>query len=1185
MADVIRSDVVQIGFDIDNSPLSSLLTDITNLRNQLLGLTGTNPLDSLVRDIRQLNSATDLTTENLQDFRRRVDELGNVDGADELRQEIDRISSQSEITEDDIQSLRRMADRLGNTDAEDLEDDLDDAGDAADGARRDTERLTNELHDTGSAGSKAADALKGGFTIVKGVVADLISNGIQMLIGSLRDVAKSTFTIGADFDSAMSEVSAIGGATGDDLEMLRDTAKEFGSTTVFSASESAQALKFMALAGWDAEKSSSALGGVLDLAASSGMELAQASDMVTDYMSAFGMEASKSGYFADMLAYSQSHANTSVEQLGEAFKNSAANMNAAGQDVETTTSLLAMMANQGFKGSEAGTALTAIMRDMTAKMKDGAIKIGDTSVAVQDASGNYRDLTDILKDVESATDGMGDAERATALSTAFTADSIKGLNLLLNAGVGEAEEFEKQLRNSGGTAKEMADIMNDNLNGDITALKSQFEGIQIAIYEKFEPALRSAVSIISKLLEGASESVNGLVAPITNIIGLIDEFVNLDVKSADDFLNLIDNIASELQPLLLGAANAISTFLPIFLQVGVQIITRLIEGIASAAPILIQGAATSVITLANALITNMPAILSAAVSLIQGLVQGLVTNVPYILQAAILLIMSLATGLIEQLPTIVFSAMQLVVGLVQGIMANLGLLISSAAALVTQLIMGIAECLPMIIQGGADVLISITQGILSNLDTILLAAVQIVLALIVGIVKMIPKLVEAVTNLMFAITGTIANSILGFFGLGEEAGSEFTEGLTDGIEIGTYNAETAAQGVAIGVENGMQLDLTGLQTMGAAAPTSVAAGINSTAYQATSTANLVASQTTAGMELDTLSIQGFGSQATSTLAGSLTANAGVPYTSALNLANQTTAGLELPQATVSGIGANAANNLATGISSNAGTAVSAASSLSSQVESAGYATMQVDVSTDIATSGLADFQSVTESTTSGADQSISELATSASKDFSDMSSAATKQVEKMQSAFKSGMSAIKSVVTSTTNSIKTTFNNLNLYQTGKNIMDGLNRGLNDGKTNVLNTARNIANSVKTTIDNALDINSPSRELFKSGLFTAQGFDLGMQKMIPTVASTAENMATITVDNARSGNSYTPASSTVTNAVSTRNETNNYSPTFNLTVNGNADSRSLERQVKQWFKESLDETFASIGRRNPKVQEV
>ena len=392
-----------------------------------------------------------------------------------------------------------------------LETQLNNAQTAVNGTERELDALekeldqaenaTNELGDAMDDAGKSADNAGKGFTVIKGVLANLIADGITTVITKLQDMAKQTIETGANFEKSMSNVQAISGATDEELKLLSDTAKQFGSTTQFSASEAADALGYMALAGWDANTSSKALGGVLDLAAASGMDLAEASDMVTDYLSAFGMEAEQSGYFADMLAYAQNNANTTAAALGEAFKNCAANMNAAGQDAETTTSLLAMLANQGLKGSEAGTALSAVMRDMTAKMKDGKIAIGDTQVAVMDANGNYRDMTDILADVEKATQGMGDAERASALQSTFTADSIKGLNMILNAGVGEAADFEKALRDSGGTAKETAAIMNDNLNGDLTALNSKLEGVQISLYEKFEPALRAGVDALSGLLD------------------------------------------------------------------------------------------------------------------------------------------------------------------------------------------------------------------------------------------------------------------------------------------------------------------------------------------------------------------------------------------------------------------------------------------------------------------------------------------------------------------------------------------------------------------------------------------------------------------------------------------------------------------------------------------------------------
>lgn len=392
---------------------------------------------------------------------------------------------------------------------EDLQSDSDDAAGAADD-------LSDSIEDAGD----AAEDASGGFTVMKGALANLVADGIRMCVDALKDFITGTIEAGKAFDSSMSNVEALqiaAGATEKDLAKLRDTAKEYGSTTKFSATEAADALGYMALAGWDANQSADALGGVLDLAAASNMDLAQASDLVTDYLSAFGMEAKQSGEFADMLAYAQANANTTTAALGEAFKNSAANMNAAGQDVQTTTALLAMMANQGLKGSEAGTALTAMMRDLTAKMKDGKIAIGDTLVEVQKSNGDYRDLTDILKDVEAATNGMGDAQRATALSSTFTSDSIKGLNLILNAGVGEAAKFEDELRKSGGTAADMAKIMQDNLGGDLTSLNSKFEGVQITLYEKFEPALRKGVDALSSLLD----AVNFVIDHSTEFITVI----------------------------------------------------------------------------------------------------------------------------------------------------------------------------------------------------------------------------------------------------------------------------------------------------------------------------------------------------------------------------------------------------------------------------------------------------------------------------------------------------------------------------------------------------------------------------------------------------------------------------------------------------------------------------------------
>lgn len=466
--------------------------------------------------------------------------------------------------------------------------------------------------------------------------------------GAMVAIGGYAIKVGSDFESAMSNVAAISGATGDDLQMLKDTAQEMGATTQFSATEAANALSYMALAGWDANQSASALPGVLNLAAASGMELASASDMVTDYMSAFGMSCEQSGYFADMLAYAQSNANTTAELLGESYKNCAANMAAAGQDVETTTSLLAMMANQGLKGSEAGTALAAVMRDLTAKMSDGAIKIGDTSVAVQDANGNYRDLTDILQDVESATNGMGDAEKAAALSSTFTADSIKGLNLILNAGVSNAADFENQLRNSGGTAENMANVMNDNLAGAMKSLQSRAETFGNAIYESFSVQLKDAVNTAADALGSLTDAFEtGGIEGAFNQLGILaQQGIQTIIAQAPAMTQaaaqMINNFASGLAE---GIPNVLAQALPLILQfteslrenagtlidAGLNLILQLAQGIANSLPLLIEYIPQIVTNIAGIINDNAPKILATGVQILATLALGIIQALPVLI--------------------------------------------------------------------------------------------------------------------------------------------------------------------------------------------------------------------------------------------------------------------------------------------------------------------------------------------------------------------------------------------------------------------------------------------------------------------------------------------------------------------------------------------------------------------------
>ena len=431
---------------------------------------------------------------------------------------------------------------------------LEEAKNSADGCAtsidefgKSVKKANSEVDDLNTNAGEAGEVFTGiGEKIASAVVMKGVSVAADAL-GTLKDkaveAAEYVVEVGGSFEAGMSEVEAISGATSSELEALENKAKSLGSSTKFSATEVASAMTNMSLAGWSVNQTLSGIDGVLQLAAASNMDLADASQIVTDNISTFNLEASQSTHLADMMAYAQANSSTTAAELGEAYKNCGANMNAAGQDIETTTSFLEALANNGLRSSEAGTSLAAIMRDLTSKMKDGKIAIGDTSVAVMDSNGNFRDATDILKDVESATDGMGDAQKQAALMATFTSDSIKGLNMLLNTGADQVAGYEESLRNCSGAALDMADTMQDNLQGKLTELSSATEGLGIAAYNYISGPLQDGVELLTDIVSGLTD----VITPQKDAMEeMYDEVVQSSQKVADNVQAIDDQFTGTL---------------------------------------------------------------------------------------------------------------------------------------------------------------------------------------------------------------------------------------------------------------------------------------------------------------------------------------------------------------------------------------------------------------------------------------------------------------------------------------------------------------------------------------------------------------------------------------------------------------------------------------------------------------
>lgn len=468
-------------------------------------------------------------------------------GADNLAGSAENAGAAIDEAASSAENLGASADGIGDGNG------LDDLGNDAKGAGTEMDNTSQKAFSLGEAIKKMA--------MVIGAVK--IANGFKQFV-------QDSIGLGEEYTHMMSEVSAISGATGEEYAMLQETAREYGASTVFTATQAAEALKYMSLAGWSASQSAQGLPGVLNLAAASGMELGAASDMVTDYLTAFGMEAGEATYMADMLSYAQSNSNTTTQQLGEAFLNSAAAMHSAGQDIETTTAFMEAMANQGTKGSRAGTQMAAVVRDITQKMKDystaeelaaasasgltsvtgdmndllgtSAIQIGNMLVPVSDAKGNFRDLTDIMTDVETSLDGLGTAEASAALMDTFTDRSVRGVRQILTEGMDKVKEYEERLRHSQGAAERAAETMNDNLAGDKAKMTSALQEMQLQVFEGLEGTLRGGTQYMTN-----------------TIIPILTSWVPQAAQSAAEGIGKIGNALAPMLETILKNPQAVST--------------------------------------------------------------------------------------------------------------------------------------------------------------------------------------------------------------------------------------------------------------------------------------------------------------------------------------------------------------------------------------------------------------------------------------------------------------------------------------------------------------------------------------------------------------------------------------------------------------------------------------------------
>lgn len=586
--------------------------------------------------------------------------------------------------------------------------------------------------------------------------------------------------VGSEFESSMSQVAATMGMTTEEIhngseayETLATAAKNAGATTKFTATQAADALNYLALAGYDAATSAEVLPSVLNLAAAGGLELAYASDLATDAMAALGIEASADNLtqFGDQMAMASSKANYSVAQLGEAILTVGGTAkNLAGGTVELNTAL-GVLANRGIKGAEGGTALRNMILSLSAPTDTAAATLKSLGVSAFDAEGNLRPLNETFKDLDAAMQNLTGEEKTNALNDIFNKVDLKSAEAML-AGCGEEfDNLAEAIANSDGAMQNMADVQMDNLKGQITLLQSAVEGLGVAFYENVNGKIKDAVSATAGYVSELNAVMNAAFADTEN-----EENVKKVTKaltelgySADEAQAMVgtgmSGVVSSLGGILAQAMADIANAAPAMLDAGVQLIASFLQGIQENGDSLAAGALSIVGTLAEGIAELLPMVADTAASLAVSLADGLTESLPNIIPIAIETISTLVENLTENANTVIDAGIQIILALGEGLIA----------------------ALPQLIETIPQIVINIANVINENAPRLIKTALYLIGQLAIGLIKAIPTLIANIPQIIHAIV----EAFMAFQWL--NLGKQLIEGVANGVKKAGESMATAAK--------------------------------------------------------------------------------------------------------------------------------------------------------------------------------------------------------------------------------------------------------------------------------------------------------------------------------------------------------------------------------------------------------
>ena len=624
-----------------------------------------------------------------------------------------------------------------------------------------------------------ASGFNKGLSAMSVAAGNLISGLTQAATGKLTALAKTSVGVGMSFQSSMSQVAATMGVGVDQIQSLTDKAKEMGSTTAFTATQAADALNYLALAGYDANKAAEVLPSVLNLAAAGGMDLAYASDLVTDAMASLNLEANKQNVdeFGNKLAKAASKANANVSQLGEAILTvggTAANLK--GGTTELTTAL-GLLANVGIKGAEGGTHLRNIILSLQSPTDDATKLMEQLGLQVYDAQGNMRGLDDILTDLSGSLAGLTQGQKDSVINALFNKTDLAAVNGLLAAQGEQWESLAQQIDAAGeaagdsGAMAQMAETQLDNLQGSVTIMQSALEGLQLGIYDYLEPSLNEAAKWGSECFSTLTKA--------------------LSEGGPEAMLQAAGQIISDL-------AASVTAQLPGLATSGTEIIVQLAEDIVAATPAMLDAAAGVMAALVQGIVDNLPSLIDSATKVIVQFTHYLSDHAGDLMDAGIQLLEQLIIGITDNLPQLITAAAELTAKFSAALISHLPDLLNCGAALLTTLVDGIIRSIENLGEAALACIAKLTGVWDGSMDEWGHIGENIVNGLLNGITGMWDTLVSNVRGKVNGLVSTVKN-LLGIHSPSKvftEIGENVTQGLVNGINTGAPAAEQAIQSIA-----------------------------------------------------------------------------------------------------------------------------------------------------------------------------------------------------------------------------------------------------------------------------------------------------------------------------------------------------------------------------------------------------